>query len=521
MTLDTFENSSVAVKEIDLSEKLGNLNKGFESRIKPENGAYEFDLKLGTDNAAVLSGVEKASLVNNLKSVYHGAEVNGVKTLGLDEISHWKVNENYSAQNIKQHAGYGAEVISTYKENTDPVNIKKGIKTYRADDLPESMSKELNLASKNDQYVDKVRIDSNGNVETVQTKFVGSDAKECYSKLKSQKFDKYFDDGKVDKLEIPKDYYDDVKSSIKTDLNDLNKQLERVKADGKTEETAKLQKRIDRLNKMDEMLEPSTVTSDEAIFAVKHPKLYAIKEANSAGVQGMKSAAGMSFVMSMGDNIYKYVNDEISLEDAAVDVAKDTGVSAALGYANGFIGSWTGSTIPGQVIALGVSSYDDIKNFAVGKTDTGEFIYEMGGNVFTLAGATAGSLLFAPFGLAPVGGILGSMAAEMVYDKTVGAVAEGAKFVAEKVSEGFDNAVEAGSELLDSAAEKVEYVAEGIAEAAVTVGEKIGEVTEVVIDKVDEVWDDVCEFAENAADTVGEALDSFADSVGDFFSSWF
>ena len=41
--------------------------------------------------------------------------------------------------------------------------------TYRADDRPD-------LFHKNDQFVDKIRVDADGNVlERIQTKFVGSD----------------------------------------------------------------------------------------------------------------------------------------------------------------------------------------------------------------------------------------------------------------------------------------------------------------------------------------------------------
>ena len=75
-----------------------------------------------------------------------------------------------------------------------------GVKTYRADDRPD-------LFQKNDQYVDKIRVDSTGNIERIQVKFVGKDAAECLSKLTSKDFDKYFNDGKVDKMEVPKDYY--------------------------------------------------------------------------------------------------------------------------------------------------------------------------------------------------------------------------------------------------------------------------------------------------------------------------
>ena len=87
--------------------------------------------------------------------MYHGIELeNGGKTLGLEDISKLECKHpDYMAQNIKQHAGYAAEVISTTKENLAAKLEGSGIQTYRADDRPD-------LYAKNDQYVDKIRVNS-------------------------------------------------------------------------------------------------------------------------------------------------------------------------------------------------------------------------------------------------------------------------------------------------------------------------------------------------------------------------
>ena len=86
-------------------------------------------------------------------------------------------------------------------------------------------------------------------------KFVGDNADKCFKKLMGKDFDKYFNDGKVDKMEIPKDFYDGVKNKIPEEIEKLEKQLQKVKELGKEEEVLKKEKAIDRLNKMDQMLE--------------------------------------------------------------------------------------------------------------------------------------------------------------------------------------------------------------------------------------------------------------------------
>lgn len=536
MTLDAVEKTGLEQSTISVNEKLNTFKKSFDSSVKPESGNFfrpEVSALVSTDHAA-LNGVTR---LDTIKKMYDSSETNTKKTSDLKRISEMKVND-YS--NLKQHAGYSAEVVSTARENMDSENIKKGIRTIRADDLTETEAKSYNLDKTNDQYVDKIRVDAEGNIiERVQTKFVGKDASECYSKLKSKDFDKYFNDGKVDKMEIPKDYYDEIKTElIDKDLQKLNKQLDRLNAEGKTEEAAKVQKQIDRVNKIDEMVEQSTVTSEEAIYATEHPKLFAakelVRESNAAGLEQAKGAAKLQFVVSTAENAKKVFDGEMTVGEAALDVAKDTGVAGGIGYVSGFLSTATGSSIPSTVISMGVSSYDDVIKYANDEIGFGELMYDLGEHAVTIAGGAFGTAL-----AGPAGGIAGSYLAGVGYEFAVDAISSSIDSIVEtgeeiidsigdtaeaagnKVSEVFDSAVKTGSEVLDSATEKVEYVAEGVAEATVTIGEKIGDVAEVVVDKVDEAWDDVCEFAENAADAVGDVFESIGDSVSGFFSGWF
>lgn len=161
-----------------------------------------------------------------IKEMYEAPDIDGFRKLDLKKISEWKIHPDYEYQCKKQHAGYAAEVISTAKENLIALRDGTGIVTKRADDMPEKFPK-------NDQYVDKVRINTiTGEEEYIQTKFVGKNADECLDKLMSKKFDKYFMEDKVDKVEIPKDYYNRVKMLAEERIGDLEKQIERLKADG-------------------------------------------------------------------------------------------------------------------------------------------------------------------------------------------------------------------------------------------------------------------------------------------------
>lgn len=335
-----------------------------------------------------------------------GGEINGNKGLGLKEINKWKINPDFVDQNIKQHAGFAAEVISVIKENLKAAFENTGTTTHRADDLP-------HLFKKNDQYVDKVRMDKNGNIiERVQMKFVGDNPKECLSKLMSKKYDKYYFDGKVDKMEIPKEYYPEIKKElIPAERAKLQRQLDRVTADGKTDVAAGIKKRMERLDKIDGMLEQSSVSIDEARYAVLHPKRYAnklfvsdvVKSGNEIGKETGKQSMIITGTISTLKNLRCFIEGDCTAEEAVKNTLKDTTKSGALGYGTGFISGSVSRAmsqsshqlirsaskigIPGAVVSLVVDSFDSIVDFGKGEIQGKELVKDIGCSAAGIAGS--------------------------------------------------------------------------------------------------------------------------------------
>ena len=185
--------------------------------------------------------------LNAIKEMYKGKEgVFDKPTLGLEEIHSWNIPKEFKYQCTRQHAGFAAEVISTAKENLKAKIDGTGLTTVRADDLPDRFPK-------NDQYVDKLRLDSAGNIaERIQTKFVGKDPASCLEKLRSKNYEKYFLEDKVDKVEIPKDYYKGVKVLVRDRIIGLEKEIEYLKAAGKEEALFNKQKLLEKLKVIDQ-----------------------------------------------------------------------------------------------------------------------------------------------------------------------------------------------------------------------------------------------------------------------------
>ena len=518
MNFDGLGAASLEAGSFNVNDKLSAFNKSFDNSITGNYDAY-FDMPDSVDgNIARWLGVNptdtgtfitadiaaiRSTVTDTVRRMYSGTILeNGKLSLGLERISQWKVNPDYVESNLKQHAGYAAEVVSTAKENLQAKLDNTGVKTYRADDRPD-------LFPPNDQYVDKIRIDSAGNVEKVQVKFVGEDAKACLAKLKSADYDKYFQDGAVDKIEVPKDYYDDMKQMVSKKISSLEEQVQHVKEQGKTEAIHTKEAELERCRKIDKMLEKSTVSSDEAMEAVKHPKRYTAKlfakdtflESNKAGLESAALAATITAAVTTVDNITQVMDGKITAQEAFLDVAKDTGAAGGIAYGTAFVSTAVAQTmsssahqmiralgnsgVPAMVISVGVQSFDSITDYATGVIDAKELVSDLAentaqvagsmagaaaasaiagaaGTVITsaAAGAAAGSVVpglgtavgaVAGVGVSLVGGMVGAAVATEAYKSAVRVAAPGAEVLADKAQEMATKTIDAAKECLPGA----------------------------------------------------------------------
>lgn len=522
--IDFFEKDSLMTEGVDISDKSKEFNKSFDSNKNSKDGVFVNDnFSISNYNISRWLGVESQvaesvsvdSVMSNVKQMYNGKTLdNGENTLGLKKINGWK-------SDISSKTGYAAEVVSTCKENVVNEALGNGIETYRADDRPD-----LGF-QKNDQYVDKIRINKKTNsVERIQTKFVGKDAESCYDKLKSKKFDKYITDGKVDKIEIPKDRYDGVKKCISDDKEKLSKQLESAidRDDLKTKE--KIEGRIDKVNKLDEMLEQSNTTYAEAKQAAKNGRYYSskcmsdalVKKGFSDGVQQAKTAVIVTGALSTVDNINECMDGNISAEEAVKNIVIDTGTAGAGAFSVEFISSTTsemmkqssnelikkiGSVSRGNtaafMVSYGVEMHDTINDYANGTIDNKEFADEMGRGAARVSGSMVGSSIGSAVG--PLGSYygaqLGGEIGEISYDVSKEIVKNGVD-----VLEGETSIEEASNEIKAVTVEKTEDLIESIEETSddykkiadyvaeeTGLNDKVSEVKDVVVKNADEIAD--------------------------------
>ena len=512
MNFDNFESAGLKTEPFDLKEKLASLRGGFESSVKTGFDAFMdvpdsfegnilrwlgiagvgpgLSIDLGSALSFDQESLEslKVSAMDTVKDMYTGVDLgDGNKSLSLKEIEGWKKNDLYKDQIRKQRAGFTAEIIGTAKENLMAMHEETGIITKRADDLPE-------LFKKNDQYVDKVRIDSTGKIiERIQVKFVGGKPAECLNKLTSKKYDKYFEDGMVDKIEVPKDFFDEMKNLIPDKISSLEKQLKHVTEQGKNDAIIKIKNKIDRFKKIDNMLEKSTLTRNEALEAVDHPKRYAAKlfakdtfaESFKEGTGEAKIAAVITATVSTVDNVSRVMDGEITAQEAFVDVAKDSGTAGAMAFGTSFVSTAVAQTmsasshkligalgktgIPAAIVSFGVESYDSVTDYATGVIDEKQLAFDLGENAVQIGGTIGGSALtgaalgsFVPgagtlagFGAGMVGGIIGCAIASEAYKSVV-------EFGGEHIGELSDKAKEMATKTIDIAKDVIPEKVDGL-----------------------------------------------------------
>lgn len=355
-------------------------------------------------------------------------------TKGLKSISNSKVNKDTKNQNLKQQAGFSAEVKETANANAENIINGNDTRKSRTDDM----------GSVNDPLYDHVQVDAFGNIITnsgSQMKFVGGTPKDALNKLMSKKFQKYLDNDVL--IDVPSDYYDKILMEADKEIERLKKQVENQLAKGNKDTAEHLKKKIENYQKIKKNLRKSTVSTKDAMFARLHPKLSTAKDivkiSHRAGVETAKMAGIVGGSVSIVQNLVAVVKGDEDVDDAVKNVAKDTGTSVAVGYGTGFVGSalkgvmqnsgsqtirgLSKTNIPGVVVTVAVSATKTMNRYFQGDITGTQCFEELGeqgvgmisSSVFAIIGQTV-------IPIPVVGGLIGGMVGYALASASYGAL---------------------------------------------------------------------------------------------------
>lgn len=350
----------------------------------------------------------------------------------LKSIHKYKVNAGYKNQNLKQQAGFAAEVKETAAANAEKIISGKLERKVRTDDL----------GRVNDPHFDHVEVDVSGKViagSGTQMKFVGSSPQEALGKLTSKRFDKYFEQDIT--IEVPSDYYDKILSEADSRISDLQKQLDKQVAQGNADQANRLKEKIERLQKVKKNLKKSSQSTKDAMFARKHPNLSTAKDvavvSHRAGAEAAQTAVLVGGSVSIVQNLVRMAKGEIGADAAAKNVAKDTAGAVAVGYGTGFAGAalkgamqnagskivrqLSKTNLPGVTVTVAVDSAKTMGRYFSGEITGLECFEELGAQgtgmlssaLFTLVGQAA-------IPIPVVGGMIGGMVGYAVASASYG-----------------------------------------------------------------------------------------------------
>ncbi len=272
----------------------------------------------------------------------------------LEQISKRKINPKYINQNINQQAGYSAEIKEQAHVNAHNILAGKRERIVQYDNLSSGQKDQVkklfpNYATpkKNHEIVDYVSVDEKGNVipgTLTQSKFVGRNGEECFKKLLSKDYKKYFENGA--KMKIARNHYGDFQRAVNTRIKSLESQIVKQKGLGNFQKAAHLEEKRQYCKTIKAHTRPARVAKGEAIEARLNPKLSAAKDvanlSHQAGMNAAQTGALIGGGVSLVTNVYECIANGKDPIKAIKHTAIATLKGGALSYGSAFASSSLG-----------------------------------------------------------------------------------------------------------------------------------------------------------------------------------
>ncbi|WRG56068.1 hypothetical protein FNE08_02655 [Helicobacter pylori] len=367
----------------------------------------------------------------------------------LEEISKRKINPNYINQNVNQQVGYSAEIKEQARVNEHNILARKRERIVQYDDLFSGQKAQVknlfpNYAtpSKNHEIVDYISVDKKGNVipgTLTQSKFVGRNGEECFKKLLSKDYKKYFENGA--KMKIARNHYGDFQRAVNTRIKSLESQIAKQKGLGDFQKATILEKELQKCKTIKAHTRPASATKREAIEARLNPNLSTAKDvtrvSHQAGMNAAQTGALIGGGISLVTNVYECIangKDPMkAIKHTAIATLKggvlsycSTASSSFLGglmqsSTNRIIQSLGKGSVPAMIVGACVANATILGRYFSGKIDKTELLKQLGKANTTLissgAMAVAGQALIPiPVVGALVGGFVGAILSETCFN---------------------------------------------------------------------------------------------------------
>ena len=354
--------------------------------------------------------------------------------------------------NLRQQAGYSAEVKQTARENAENIINKKDERVARTDDVTVDGKNQVNHPQ-----CDHVEVDKHGNPILDQDGNLTGGSQQKFHFGDVKKYDRYSSDPELYekykgvKIDVPSDQYEDIKHRCSERIDKLEQQEQRLRADGKYDLADRKRDEIERIRDVKKRFRASKVSTKDALEARKHPVLSTAKDmgriSHRAGLEAAKGAAVISGAISIVQNSIAFAQGDKDLQEALTDTAKTTAKSAGIAYTSGAAGSLIKSalqqsknvylrglaktSLPALAVTTCIETGKCLKRYIQGEIDEVELLQDLGktgtGMVAGGLGAALGQIAIPiPVVGAIVGGMIGYTINSLFYTEALNAL-QGAK----------------------------------------------------------------------------------------------
>lgn len=421
-----------------------------EEQIKEEQRRLGDQIALGA-NAQNLDRYSSAAQEFVKGYTGYDASTGQQMVKSLKSISQQKLNPDYYETNVRQQAGFTAEVFDVSRKNAQAKLNGDNIRYSRVDDVAGRPI--------NETAYDITAFDASGNEilsEAAQMKFLkyektggtySVDTGKLAQTLTSKQFREKYPHGSY---VVPKDAYEGVKEQFQQKEASLQRQLARARQQNDAVLERELNEKLEYVQKADRNLKCSEVRANEAIQARLHPEKMTAKEiatyGHEAGVQYAKGAATITGAITFGRCAGKVINGEMTPEEAAKEVALESAKSAGRGYLTGqantavgamfrnsskeFLRNLGKSNAPAMLVSFTGSAFQIMNDYFDGRISDKECFNSLAksgvGVVGTFKAGALGQAIGEGMGFAlggPVGAIVAStvagVAINAVYDYAV------------------------------------------------------------------------------------------------------
>lgn len=386
-------------------------------------------------SAGVVDHVSRQSeatsqMLQALEGVRYSSNGKDLGHLGksLRGIASSKLHPDYKDTNIKQQAGFSAELLTEARENQKNILAGKGQRVRTAD----------GLGYTNDQINDLYTLDEFGHFilgSQAQSKFL-TDYKTVVNKcISDPKWEKY----QNSKMSVPSDQFLEAKAYTQERYTQFMSQSQRATT---PEARASALAKAENAKLIGENLVDSGVTLEEAIQARVDPTSFVQKETarniHNSATHAAKTAFIVGGTVSIAKNIYAVACEDKSTSEAAVDVVQDSAVLGATAY--GITATATtaslllrhskkellrragNTSLPTMLTTASLEIGKSISSYAKGEITAEELLENLGekgaSSVAAAYGASVGTVLLPGVG-SVVGGMIGYTISNMLYSSTL------------------------------------------------------------------------------------------------------